>query len=48
MGLWLIQERLSVGAPGRLPRIVPEPGANFGKYYLPAGVSCLRDQRLGD
>jgi hypothetical protein len=41
--LWILANfrRLSCGAPGRLPRIVPEPGADFSGYYLPAGVSLL-------
>lgn len=32
---------LSFGVPGRLPRIVPEPGETFNGYYLPAGVCVL-------
>jgi len=31
--------RLSFGVPGRLPRVVPEPGATFNGYFLPAGVN---------
>lgn len=30
---------LSFGVPGRLPRVVPEPGATFHGHFLPAGVS---------
>ncbi|RDW56886.1 hypothetical protein BP5796_12953 [Coleophoma crateriformis] len=29
--------RLSFGVPGRMPRVVPEPGAKFNDYYIPAG-----------
>lgn len=31
--------RTSSGVPGRLPRIVPRGGAQFGKYHVPEGVS---------
>ncbi|PWY94921.1 cytochrome P450 [Aspergillus sclerotioniger CBS 115572] len=30
--------RLSCGVPGRLPRVVPESGAEFNGYYVPAGT----------
>lgn len=30
--------RLSYGVIGRLPRVVPDPGAEFNGYFLPAGV----------
>jgi len=30
--------RLSFGVVGRLPRIVPEPGATFNSHFLPAGT----------
>jgi cytochrome P450 len=30
--------RLSFGVPGRLPREVPEPGASFNGYNVPAGT----------
>jgi hypothetical protein len=30
--------RLSFGVPGRLPRVVPEPGETFNGYFLPGGV----------
>lgn len=29
---------LSCGVPGRLPRVVPESGAEFNGYYVPFGV----------
>ncbi|KAG0648396.1 Cytochrome P450 monooxygenase yanH [Hyphodiscus hymeniophilus] len=29
--------RLSFGVPGRLPRVVPYPGATFNGYFLPPG-----------
>jgi len=29
--------RLSFGVPGRLPRTVPEEGATFHGYFIPAG-----------
>lgn len=33
--------RLSFGVPGRLPRVVPDSGATFNSYALPAGVSTF-------
>lgn len=30
--------RLSFGVPGRLPRVVPQPGATFNGHFLPAGT----------
>lgn len=30
--------RMSFGVPGRLPREVPNPGATFNGYFIPAGV----------
>lgn len=30
--------RLSFGVPGRLPRVVPEPGATFNGYFVPPGT----------
>lgn len=33
--------RLSFGVPGRLPRVVPDSGASFNSYALPAGVSTF-------
>ncbi|KAI4245245.1 MAG: hypothetical protein L6R40_002602 [Gallowayella cf. fulva] len=33
--------RLSLGAPGRLPRVVPETGATFCGRDIPAGVSLV-------
>lgn len=33
--------RLSFGVPGRMPRVVPEPGATFNGHFLPAGVRSL-------
>jgi hypothetical protein len=30
--------RLSYGVIGRLPRVVPEPGAFFNGFAIPAGV----------
>jgi cytochrome P450 len=30
--------RLSFGVVGRLPRLVPEPGATFNSHFLPAGT----------
>jgi hypothetical protein len=30
--------RLSFGVIGRLPRVVPDPGAEFNGYTVPAGV----------
>lgn len=30
--------RLSFGVVGRLPRVVPEPGASFGGRFLPSGT----------
>jgi len=34
----LICFRLSYGVIGRLPRVTPEPGAEFNGYSVPAGV----------
>ena len=34
------QSRLSCGVPGRLPRVVPDVGAEFNGYHVPPGV-CL-------
>lgn len=28
---------MSFGVPGRLPRVVSEPGATFNGYFIPAG-----------
>jgi cytochrome P450 len=33
--------RLSYGVIGCLPRVVPEPGAEFNGHFLPAGVSWM-------
>ena len=30
--------RLAFGVAGRLPRLVPEPGATFNGYFVPAGM----------
>lgn len=30
--------RLSCGVPGRLPRVVPDVGAEFNGYHVPPGV----------
>ena len=41
--------RLSFGVIGRLPRVVPEPGATFHGHFLPAGtvvsMSCWMQHR---
>jgi hypothetical protein len=42
-GLNLTWFRLSFGVIGRLPRVTPEPGAEFNGYSVPAGV-CLKSQ----
>jgi hypothetical protein len=36
----LIGYRLSFGVVGRLPRVVPDPGAEFNGYHVPGGVGA--------